>query len=186
MYAPLINSYKRYIEGTWAPLNTTWGMDNRTCSVRVINNGRKAIRLENRVPGSDANFYLVFAAMLASGLYGIEHKLELPSRLDGNAYNAAAIAQAVEAGNVKSLARDLTAATEIFERSAFGVFGIAERAHIRKIDDECLVEPDLHFAFIVQARRAGDRDRRRRAARYHRPRGEPVPARRRRAKAIAS
>lgn len=119
MYAPLINSYKRYIEGTWAPLNTTWGMDNRTCSVRVINNGRKAIRLENRVPGADANFYLVFVAMLASGLYGIEHKLELPARLDGNAYNTTAIAQAVEAGNVKTLARNLSAATTVFEHSAF-------------------------------------------------------------------
>ncbi len=71
LYAPVINSYKRYIEGTWTPLNTTWGMDNRTCAVRVINNGQNAIRIENRVPGADANFHLVFAAMLASGLYGI-------------------------------------------------------------------------------------------------------------------
>ncbi len=116
-YAPTINSYKRYVEGTWAPLNTTWGMDNRTCSVRVINNGRRAIRLENRVPGADANFYLVFAATLASGLYGIEHHLELPARLDGNAYDEATVANALERGQIKSLARNLSAATDLLERS---------------------------------------------------------------------
>ncbi|MBE3558705.1 MAG: glutamine synthetase [Ktedonobacteraceae bacterium] len=119
LYAPVINSYKRYIEGTWAPLNTSWGMDNRTCAVRVINNGERAIRLENRVPGSDANFYLVFAAMLASGLYGIEHQLDLPARLDGNAYNAATIASALESGQIRPLVRNLTAATDLFEQSEF-------------------------------------------------------------------
>src|SRR3989475_8182296 len=119
IYAPTINSYKRYVEGTWAPLNTTWGMDNRTCAVRVINNGRRAIRLENRVPGADANFYLVFAATLASGLYGIENALELPPRLDGNAYDAATVAQALEQGRIVPLARNLAAATDVLEQSAF-------------------------------------------------------------------
>ncbi len=117
LYAPVINSYKRYIEGTWAPLNTTWGMDNRTCSVRIINNGKRAIRIENRVPGADANFYLVFSAMLASGLYGIERKLELPARLDGNAYDPSTVTKAIEEGRIKALARNLTDATTIFEKS---------------------------------------------------------------------
>jgi glutamine synthetase len=117
LYAPVINSYKRYVEGTWAPLNTTWGMDNRTCSVRIINNGRRAIRVENRVPGADANFYLVFAATLASGLYGIEHKLQLPPRLDGNAYDQATIDRAIEAGHIHPLARNLSAATDKLESS---------------------------------------------------------------------
>ncbi|GCE27384.1 glutamine synthetase [Dictyobacter alpinus] len=117
LYAPTINSYKRYIEGTWTPLNTAWGMDNRTCAVRVINNGQRAIRLENRVPGADANFYLVFAGMLASGLYGIEHTLELPPRLDGNAYNPERIQQAIASGQMHPLARNLTQATDLFERS---------------------------------------------------------------------
>ena len=103
LYAPVINSYKRYVEGTWAPLNTTWGMDNRTCSVRIINVNRDAIRIENRVPGADANFYLVFAATLASGLYGIEHQLELPQRLDGNAYDAQTVARALEAGHIRAV-----------------------------------------------------------------------------------
>ncbi len=116
-YAPVINSYKRYVEGTWAPLNTTWGMDNRTCSVRIINNGRRSIRIENRVPGADANFYLVFAATLASGLYGIERKLELPARLDGNAYDAATVARALEEGRIRALARNLTTATDLLESS---------------------------------------------------------------------
>src|SRR5438046_3831055 len=114
LYAPVINSYKRYVEGTWAPLNTTWGMDNRTCSVRVINNGRHAIRIENRVPGADANFYLVFAATLARGLYVIEQKLELPARLDGNAYDAATVARALERGHIRPLARHLATAIDLF------------------------------------------------------------------------
>ncbi len=117
LYAPVINSYKRYIEGTWAPLNTTWGMDNRTCSVRVINNGKRAIRIENRVPGADANFYLVFSAMLASGLYGIERKLELPARLEGNAYDPTVVTKAIEEGRIQPLARNLTDATNLFEKS---------------------------------------------------------------------
>ncbi len=117
LYAPVINSYKRYREGTWAPLNTTWGMDNRTCAVRIINNGRRAVRIENRVPGADANFYLVFSAMLASGLYGIEQKLELPRQLVGNAYDAAAVASALAEGHIQPLARNLTDATQLFERS---------------------------------------------------------------------
>ena len=117
LYAPVINSYKRYVEGTWAPLNTTWGMDNRTCSVRIINVNRDAIRIENRVPGADANFYLVFAATLASGLYGIEHELELPERLDGNAYDAETVARALERGHIRQLARNLSTATDLLEQS---------------------------------------------------------------------
>ncbi|PZW32912.1 glutamine synthetase [Thermosporothrix hazakensis] len=117
LYAPVINSYKRYIEGSWAPLNTSWGMDNRTCAVRVINSGKRAIRIENRVPGCDANFYLVLAAMLASGLYGIEHKLELPGRLEGNAYSRAALQKAMQEGAIQPLARNLTEATDRFEQS---------------------------------------------------------------------
>jgi glutamine synthetase len=117
LYAPVINSYKRYVEGTWAPLNTTWGMDNRTCSLRIINAGKRAIRLENRVPGADANFYLVFAATLASGLSGIERQLELPERWQGNAYDTETVARAIEGGHIRPLARHLSAATDLLERS---------------------------------------------------------------------
>ncbi len=118
-YAPVINSYKRYVEGTWAPLNTTWGLDNRTCAVRIINVNRGAMRIENRAPGADANFYLVFAATLASGLYGIEQQLALPERLDGNAYDAATVARAWERGHIRPLARNLSEATDLLEQSEF-------------------------------------------------------------------
>src|SRR3984893_4694931 len=126
LYAPTINSYKRYVEGTWAPLNTTWGMDNRTCSVRIINNGRRPIRVENRVPGADANFYLVFAATLASGLYGIEHQLELPERLQGNAYDQETVTRAIEKGHIRPLARNLSTATDLLENSAFAREALGE------------------------------------------------------------
>ena len=118
LYAPVINSYKRYVEGTWAPLNTTWGLDNRTCAIRIINAGNRAIRIENRVPGADANFYLVFAATLASGLDGIERGLELPERLQGNAYDSATVTRAIEGGHIRPLARTLAAATDLLEQSA--------------------------------------------------------------------
>jgi glutamine synthetase len=118
-YAPVINSYKRYVEGTWAPLNTTWGLENRTCAIRIINSSKRAIRVENRVPGADANFYLVFAALLASGLYGVERKLQLPERLQGNAYDAATVAQALASGQIKALARNLTASANLLEQSDF-------------------------------------------------------------------
>jgi glutamine synthetase len=118
LYAPVINSYKRYIEGTWTPLNTFWGIDNRTCAVRAITSGKNSTRLENRVPGADANFYLVFAGMLASGLYGIEQKLDLPPRMEGNAYDPSKIAQAMARGHAYPLAHNLTTATDIFEHSA--------------------------------------------------------------------
>ncbi|MFA6082956.1 glutamine synthetase family protein [Mucilaginibacter sp.] len=77
MYAPTINSYKRLVEGAWAPTTITWGMDNRTTALRVINTTAGYTRLETRIPGSDTNPYLAIAAALASGLYGIKNKLKL-------------------------------------------------------------------------------------------------------------
>jgi glutamine synthetase len=77
MYAPNINSYKRLVEGAWAPTTLTWGIDNRTVAVRAITTSSGACRLETRVIGSDANSYLAMAAALASGLYGIRKKMKL-------------------------------------------------------------------------------------------------------------
>ncbi len=87
MYAPTINSYKRLVEGAWAPTTLTWGMDNRTTALRVLSGGASSCRLETRVVGSDSNPYLAIAACLASGLYGIEKglKLEQPASI-GNGY----------------------------------------------------------------------------------------------------
>ena len=77
MFAPTINSYKRLVEGAWAPTTLTWARDNRTTALRVLSGGAKSTRLETRVIGSDVNPYLAMSACLASGLYGIKHKLEL-------------------------------------------------------------------------------------------------------------
>ena len=87
MFAPTVNSYKRLTEGAWAPTTLTWGIDNRTTAIRVINKGEKAMRIENRVPGADTNAYLAMAAALASGLYGIKNNLKLAGHpAKGNAY----------------------------------------------------------------------------------------------------
>ena len=77
MYAPTINSYKRLVEGAWAPTTLTWAIDNRTTALRVLAGSPNSTRLETRVVGSDANPYLSLAACLASGLYGIKKKLKL-------------------------------------------------------------------------------------------------------------
>lgn len=77
MYAPTINSYKRLVEGAWAPTTITWGLDNRTTAIRVINDSMKHSRIETRIPGADTNPYLAMSAALASGLYGIKHKIPL-------------------------------------------------------------------------------------------------------------
>ncbi len=87
MYAPTINSYKRLVEGAWAPTTLTWGIDNRTTALRVLSGGSKSTRLETRVIGSDVNPYLAMAACLASGLYGVKHKLKLDQPATfGNGY----------------------------------------------------------------------------------------------------
>ncbi len=86
MYAPVVNSYKRLVEGYWAPTSVTWGHDNRTVCYRVLGGSAKSARIECRVPGADANPYLALAALLGSGLYGLEHKLELPEPVSGNGY----------------------------------------------------------------------------------------------------
>jgi glutamine synthetase len=85
LYAPNINSYKRFAGGSFAPTTVAWGLDNRTCAVRLVGRGPSA-RLENRVPGGDTNPYLALAAMVAGGMYGIEHRLELEPEQTGNAY----------------------------------------------------------------------------------------------------
>jgi glutamine synthetase len=87
MYAPTINSYKRLVEGAWAPTTITWGIDNRTTALRALPQGATSCRLETRVVGSDCNPYLAIAACLASGLYGIEKNMTLQQpETKGNGY----------------------------------------------------------------------------------------------------
>ena len=86
--APTINSYKRYQPESWAPTAIAWGRDNRTCGFRVVGHGATGYRVENRIPGADANPYLAFAATIAAGLHGIQHSLDPGSAFEGNAYVA--------------------------------------------------------------------------------------------------
>jgi glutamine synthetase len=86
-FAPQINSYKRFAPGSFAPTAVAWGLDNRTCSLRVVGHG-ESLRMENRLPGADVNPYLALAAMIAAGLHGIDSELELEAPFEGNAYES--------------------------------------------------------------------------------------------------
>lgn len=114
LYAPNINSYKRFAEGSFAPTAVGWGWDNRTCAVRIVGHG-PSLRFEQRVPGADANPYIACAALVAAGVYGLENKLELPEALDGNAYTQ----------DIPSIPRRLHDAITAFDTStaARGAFG---------------------------------------------------------------
>lgn len=105
-YAPNINSYKRFADGSFAPTAVAWGMDNRTCALRVVGHGA-GMRVECRAPGGDVNQYLAVSALIAGGLYGIDHELELPDALAGNAY----------ASGAERLPTTLAEAAELFEKS---------------------------------------------------------------------
>jgi glutamine synthetase len=117
MYAPFVNSYKRYQLGSWAPTAIVWSRDNRTCGFRTVGEHRGS-RVECRLPGADANPYLAFAATIASGLWGIENQIEPPEMFVGNAY---------EAKDVPRVPTSLHEAIEVFRdstvaREAFGDF----------------------------------------------------------------
>jgi glutamine synthetase len=107
LYAPTINSYKRYAKGSFAPTGVAWGIDNRTCALRVVGHGT-GLRVENRVPGGDVNPYLAVSAIIAGGLWGIENELPLPDPLTGNAYTA----------GVDTLPTTLREAAALFDGSA--------------------------------------------------------------------
>jgi glutamine synthetase len=86
MVASTVNSYSRLIPGFWAPTNATWGVENRTCALRVIPGSEKSQRVENRIPAADCNPYVALAASIGSGLYGIENKIEPTEPIVGNSY----------------------------------------------------------------------------------------------------
>ncbi|MFG3147537.1 glutamine synthetase family protein [Streptomyces sp. NPDC048243] len=124
LYAPNINSYKRFQPGSFAPTAVAWGYDNRTCSLRVVGHGR-SMRFENRLPGGDVNPHLAVAGLVAAGLYGIEHELELPEACAGNAYTS-------EYDHVPTTLRE---AAELWENSpiARAAFGDEVVAHYRNM-----------------------------------------------------
>ncbi|MET9936346.1 glutamine synthetase, partial [Streptomyces sp. NPDC006324] len=124
LYAPNINSYKRFQPGSFAPTAVAWGHDNRTCALRVVGHGRST-RFENRLPGGDVNPYLAVAGLVAAGLHGIEQRLELPEPCTGNAYTA----------GYAHVPTTLREAAELWETSeiAKAAFGPEVVAHYRNM-----------------------------------------------------
>jgi len=114
-FAPNINSYKRYMPGSFAPTAVTWGRDNRTCALRLVGHG-PSLRIENRVPGGDINPYLGLAAMIAAGIHGMDRKLPLEAPFSGNAYTAE---DKPHVPHTLRDGRDLFAGSEL-AREAFG------------------------------------------------------------------
>jgi glutamine synthetase len=114
LFAPQVNSYKRFVPDSFAPTAVAWGKDNRTCSLRVVGHGA-SLRVENRLPGADVNPYLALAAMIAAGLHGVDAELELEPPFDGNAYEA----DKPRVPHNMYDARDLFAGSEV-AREAFG------------------------------------------------------------------
>lgn len=119
-YAPNINSYKRFADGSFAPTAIAWGMDNRTCALRVVGHG-PGMRVECRAPGGDVNQYLAVAALIAGGLHGIDEGLQLEDACTGNAYTVGA----------QRLPRTLAESAALFEHSeiAKAAFGDEVVAH---------------------------------------------------------
>jgi glutamine synthetase len=126
--APNVNSYKRYVEGSFAPTAIAWGIDNRTCALRVVGHGH-ALRVENRVPGGDVNQYLAVAAMIAAGLHGIDNKLELEDITEGNAYTADKVRVPT---NLRDAAALFSAST--IARDAFGAEVVEHYANNARIE----------------------------------------------------
>ncbi|MFF0835932.1 MULTISPECIES: glutamine synthetase family protein [unclassified Streptomyces] len=124
LYAPNINSYKRFQPGSFAPTAVAWGHDNRTCALRVVGHGR-SLRFENRLPGGDVNPYLAVAGLVAAGLHGVEQRLELPDPCPGNAYTA----------DYEHVPTTLREAAELWENSpvAKAAFGDEVVAHYRNM-----------------------------------------------------
>jgi glutamine synthetase len=129
LFAPTINAYKRYQPGSWAPTRLAWSHDNRTVGFRVVGHGN-SFRIENRMPGADANPYLAFAATLAAGLAGVEENLDCGPAYEGNAYVDRKLPR---------LPESLREASALFERSrlagaAFGDGVVEFYAHTARLE----------------------------------------------------
>ncbi|MEZ4685965.1 MAG: glutamine synthetase family protein [Bacteroidia bacterium] len=129
-YAPTVNSYKRYVDGSWAPTRLAWSYDNRTAGFRVVGKG-KSLRIECRIPGADCNPYLAFAASLACGLDGIQNRIEPPAIFEGDIYAAK---------NLPRVPYSLGEATELFANSDF----------VKKAFGEAVVEHYVHHFTMEQ------------------------------------
>jgi len=128
LYAPNVNSYKRFAAGSFAPTTIAWGNDNRTCAVRLVGRDASA-RMENRVPGGDVNPYLALAAMIAGGLHGIDEELPLPDELVGNAYESGLD----QVPHTLHAARDAFAASDV-ARAALGDDVVAHYVNMADVE----------------------------------------------------
>jgi glutamine synthetase len=128
LLAPNINSYKRFVEGSFAPTSVAWGHDNRTCAFRVVGHG-SSLRVETRLPGGDVNPYLAIAAIIAGGLHGVENELPLEPAYAGNAYASDAPRVPTTLGE----AAELFAASGV-ARSAFGDDVVEHYAHMARVE----------------------------------------------------
>jgi glutamine synthetase len=128
LFAPQINSYKRYVPGMFAPTAVAWGHDNRTCAMRVIGHGQ-SLHIENRLPGADVNPYLAVAAMIAAGLHGLDADLKLEPATTGSAYEGSH----PHVPHTMRAACDLFAGSEI-ARQAFGEDVVEHYAHRADIE----------------------------------------------------
>jgi glutamine synthetase len=128
LFAPNINSYKRFAPGSFAPTAIAWGVDNRTCALRLVGKGH-SLRPENRVPGGDVNPHLAVAAVIAGGLYGVEHELPLSDPYVGNAYTS----------DAETVPRTLREALDAWESSelakeCFGEDVVAHYANMARVE----------------------------------------------------
>lgn len=130
-YAPTVNSYKRYLSGSWAPTRVAWSRDNRTAGFRVVGRNQN-LRIESRVPGADCNPYLTYAAALYAGLEGIANQIEPPAPFDGDIYQAKAL---------PSLPQNLREATQRFSESKF----------VRRVLGDDVTDHYTHFFLTEQA-----------------------------------
>jgi glutamine synthetase len=130
-YASTVNSYKRFVDASWAPTRLAWSYDNRTAGFRVVGHDQ-SLRIECRIPGADCNPYLAFAAALASGMDGIERKLEPPEIFTGDIYSAK---------HLPRVPYTLAEATDGFEKSEFA----------KRVFGEAVVEHYTHFFRTEQA-----------------------------------
>jgi glutamine synthetase len=129
LFAPTVNSYKRFQDGSWAPTRIAWSHDNRTAGFRIVGHGQ-SLRIECRVPGADVNPYLAYAAMLAAGLDGIENEIEPPPMFAGDVYAAAELPR---------VPRTLRDGLELFANSdfaklAFGSEVVEHYSHFFRIE----------------------------------------------------
>ncbi len=133
LLAPNVNSYKRYVDGSFAPTAVAWGRDNRTCALRVVGHG-PSLRVENRVPGGDVNPYLAVAALIAAGLHGIEQQLPLEAETVGNAYASDKPRVPDTLWKAAGLLRDSKVALAAFDRTVVDHYLNAARVELRSYE----------------------------------------------------